>query len=47
MSTLFLVGESWDECNQSALATAERKGMTYIHPFDDCRGDGGSSYHRA
>ena len=30
-----LVGESWDECNQSALATAEIQGMTYIHPFDD------------
>ena len=30
-----LAGESWDECNQSALATAELQGMTYIHPFDD------------
>ena len=30
-----LAGESWDECNQSALATAEQQEMTYIHPFDD------------
>jgi threonine dehydratase len=28
-------GEVWDEANETALAVAEREGLTYIHPFAD------------
>jgi threonine dehydratase len=28
-------GTIWDDANAAALATAEREGMTYVHPFAD------------
>ena len=36
-ATVHLSGSVWDEANQTALATAERDGMTYLHPFADPR----------
>ena len=30
-----VTGDSWDAANQAALAEAERRGLTYIHPFAD------------
>ena len=30
-----LIGENWNDSNQSALQAVERDGLTYIHPFDD------------
>lgn len=30
-----LVGDSYDEANEHALALAEEKGLSFIHPFDD------------
>lgn len=28
-------GEVWDDANRAALETAEREGLTYVHPFAD------------
>lgn len=30
-----MAGEVWDDANQAALAAAEMRGMTYVHPFAD------------
>ncbi len=30
-------GAVWDDANRAALAEAERRGLTYIHPFADAR----------
>ncbi len=30
-----LVGENYDECQAYAIKTAQERGLSYIHPFDD------------
>ncbi|MFC3198834.1 threonine ammonia-lyase IlvA [Parapedobacter deserti] len=32
---IVLTGDTFDDCQQAALAYAREKGMTFIHPFDD------------
>jgi len=36
-ATVVVEGEVWDEANSTAIARAEREGLTYIHPFADPR----------
>jgi len=36
-ATVVVEGAVWDEANRAALDEAERRGLTYIHPFADAR----------